>query len=304
MELAVDQPFDLAATLACGQGHRWLGPESDGWYESVLGSDTVRIRQKVIHSPLEFEGTGNEAAMAGRLLRQFRLDDDIEAIYGELKRDPEMAKLVERYPGMRVMRVDPWECLAFFICSANTGIPRIHECMEKISTAFGTPVSLTRRTRHTFPKPHDICNEGSAFEKLQGLRLGLDKESKIHQAAVAVYSGNLNLDVLAAEPSSEKVIGALGTLYGVGDKVANCVALFSLEKLDAFPIDVHIDRNLQEWFGKEPGFPTLNNRRSTTVRKWAQGRFGSCAGYAESFLFFDALTRTTHTPGGSRGTRC
>ena len=88
MELAVNQPFDLAATLACGQGHRWLGPDSDGWYESVLGSDMVLIRQKVIDGPLEFEGTGNEAAMAGRLLRQFRLDDDIEAIYGELRRDP------------------------------------------------------------------------------------------------------------------------------------------------------------------------------------------------------------------------
>ena len=302
MELAVNQPFDLAGTLACGQGHRWLGPDSDGWYESVLGSDMVLIRQKVIHGPLEFESTGNEAATAGRLLRQFRLDDDIEAIYGELVRDAVMARLVERYPGMRVMRVDPWECLVFFICSANTGIPRIHECMEKISVTFGTPVSLNSRTRHTFPKPNDICNEGPGFEKLQGLRLGLDKETRIHRAAVAVCSGDLNLDALVAEPSSERVISELRTLRGVGDKIANCVALFSLEKLDAFPIDAHIGRNLQEWFGKDPGFPKLKNQQSTTVRKWAQSRFGPCAGYAESFLFFDALTRTTHTIGGRRGT--
>ena len=291
MELTVNQPFDLVGTLACGQGHRWLGPESDGWYESVLGSDVARIRQKVIHGPLEFEGTGIEAAMAGRLLRQFRLDDDIEAIYDELKRDPAMAKLVEHYHGIRVMRVDPWECLVFFICSANTGIPRIHECMEKISTAFGTPVSLTRRTRHTFPKPNDICNEESGFEKLKGLRLGLDKETRIHQAAIAVSSGDLNLDVLATEPSSDKVIGALKTLRGVGDKVANCVALFSLEKLDAFPIDVHIGRNLQELFREDPGFPASRNQKSTALRKWAQHRFGSYTGYAETFLFIDDLKR-------------
>ena len=289
MELTVNQPFDLAATLACGQGHRWLGPDSDGWYESVLGSDVVRIRQKVIHGPLEFESTGNEAATAGQLLRQFRLDDDIEAIYGELVRDAVMAKLVERYPGMRVMRVDPWECLVFFICSANTSIPGIHQRMERISAAFGTTVSLNGRTRHTFPKPNDICNEGPGFEKLTGLRLGLDKESRIHQAAIAVSSEDLNLDVLAAEPSSEKVADALRILYGVGDKVANCVALFSLEKLDAFPIDVHIGRNLQKLFGEKPGFPASKNQKTTALRKWAQRRFGRYAGYAETFLFIDDL---------------
>ena len=169
MELAVNQPFDLAGTLACGQGHRWLGPDSDGWYESVLGSDVVRIRQAAgANCAVEFESMADETAMAGRLQRHFRMDDDIEAIYDELRRDPAIAKLVERYHGMRVMRVDPWECLVFFICSANTSIPGIHQRMERISVAFGTTVSLNGRTRHTFPKPNDICNEGPGFEKLRG----------------------------------------------------------------------------------------------------------------------------------------
>ncbi len=290
MQLAANQPFDLAGTLACGQGHRWLGPDSDGWYESVLGSDVVRIRQAAgANCAVEFESMADETAMAGRLQRHFRMDDDIEAIYDELKRDPAIAKLVERYHGMRVMRVDPWECLVFFICSATTSISGIHQRMERISVAFGTPVSLNGRTRHTFPKPHDICNEESGFEKLKGLRLGLDKETRIHQAAVAVCSGDLNLDALAAEPSSERVIDALRILYGVGDKIANCVALFSLEKLDAFPIDTHIAHNLQKLFREEPGFPASKNQKTTAPRKWAQHRFGSYAGYAETFLFIDDL---------------
>ena len=99
------------------------------------------------------------------------------------------------------------------------------------------------------------------------------------------------MDVLATEPSSDKVIGALKTLRGVGDKVANCVALFSLEKLDAFPIDVHIGRNLQELFREDPGFPASRNQKSTALRKWAQHRFGSYTGYAETFLFIDDLKR-------------
>jgi N-glycosylase/DNA lyase len=127
------------------------------------------------------------------------------------------------------------------------------------------------------------------LEKLKGLRLGLDKETKIYQAAIAVHSGNINLEALAAEPSSEKVNRALRHLYGVGDKVANCVSLFALEKLDAFPVDTHIGHNLQKLYGEESGYPRSRTQRTTVLRKWAQHRFGRYSGYAETFLFIDDL---------------
>ena len=114
MELTVNQPFDLAATFECGQGHRWLkDQDDDGWYEGVLGDDVVRIRQ--VDGAVQFRCATDEKAMAHRLHRHFRLDDDIEAIYRDLgKRDSKMAVLVGRYPGLRVMRVDPWECPGVF----------------------------------------------------------------------------------------------------------------------------------------------------------------------------------------------
>ena len=290
MQLAVDQPFDLAATLECGQGHRWLKTD-DNWYESVIGGDLVRIRQVGSpHGEVEFDCTGDEPQIAHHLRQHFRLDDDIQTIYEDLsKRDRKMAGLVRRYPGLRVMRIDPWECLVFFILSANTNIPRIHQSMEKISRAFGSRISLNCRDRFTFPTPDDICEDESGLEKLKGLRLGLDKETKIYQAAIAVHSGNINLEALAAEPSSEKVNRALRHLYGVGDKVANCVSLFALEKLDAFPVDTHIGHNLQKLYGEESGYPRSRTQRTTVLRKWAQHRFGRYSGYAETFLFIDDL---------------
>ena len=292
MRLAVDQPFDLAASLECGQGHRWCkSNDSGGWYEAVLGTDLVRIRQVGgANCEVEFDCAEDEQRIAHSLHRHFRLDDDVEAIYADLcKRDRKMALLVKRYPGMRVMRIDPWECLVFFILSANTNIPRIQQCMERISQALGSPVSLNSRGRFTFPTPNDICEDVSGLEKLKGLRLGLDKETKIYQAAIAVHSGGMNLGDLAAEASSEKVNKTLGQLYGVGDKVANCVALFSLEKLDAFPVDTHIGHNLQKLYWEEPGYPRSRTQRTTGLRKWAQQRFGRYAGYAETFLFIDDL---------------
>ena len=283
MRLPVDQPFDLAATLECGQGHRWKKTDG-GWYEGVMGADVVLIKQRAVHGALEFDCELDEAQMATRLHRHFRLDDDIEAIYADLrKRDGKMSELVERYPGMRVMRIDPWECLVFFILSARSPIKRIHDNMENLSRYFGKRVN---DTRYTFPKPKELVDL-SAVE-LQKPLVGLKSYGqKVHQAAKSVEDGSLDLDVLAGQSSRGIATTELMKLWGVGDKIANCVALFSLEKLDAFPVDTHIGRNLKALFRQESGFPQSQNPQPPTLRKWAQLYLGTYAGYASQFFFID-----------------
>ena len=138
MELTINQPFRLADTFTCGQGHRWL-PRNDGWYEGVVGAELIRVRQT--EAGIEFTSSLDEAAIMAWLHRHFRLDDDVEAIHRELRqRDPVVAGLLEQHSGIRVMRVDPWECLAFFILSANNNIPRIQRDMERIADLFGEPI--------------------------------------------------------------------------------------------------------------------------------------------------------------------
>ena len=51
----------------------------------------------------------------------------------------------------------------------------------------------------------------------------------------------------------KKAHAALLTLPGVGVKVADCVCLFGLHKLDAFPIDTHIRQMLDAHYKR--GFP-------------------------------------------------
>ena len=238
MELTIDQPFRQADTLACGQGHRWLSRD-DGWHEGVIGTELVRIRQTA--SIIEFTGASDEAAMKAWLHRHFRLDDDVDAIHQELaRRDPVLAGLLEKHSGIRVMRVDPWECLVFFILSANNNIPRIHRDMERIATAFGEPIG---GSRSTFPVPGVLVQE-NVLAGLEELGLGLDKGSKIHWSARSVLSRKLDLRDLTREPSHRLVTDRLKAMHGVGDKVANCASLFSLEQLDAFPVDIHVSRSL------------------------------------------------------------
>ncbi len=275
--LAVDQPFDLVASLESGQAHRWAYPKAgdDGWYTGVIRGDLVRIRQT--NEVVEFQCAPSPAAdMATRLASYFRLDDDIEAIYADINRDPRVAEMVERYPGLRVLRTEPWECLVAFICSANNNIQRIHHMMETISEAFGSPVSLNGCTRYTFPQPADLVEAGEM--ELRRLGLGF-RAPYVHLASVAVLEGRLDLDALIEMPYLEAK-AVLMERRGIGSKIADCIAVFSLEKLEAFPIDVWVRRALAEWY-----FPGQKAPPDRVMLEWAMEHFGRYGGYAQQYLF-------------------
>ena len=277
MELTVNQPFDLVSSLESGQAHRWAYPKDgdDGWYTGVVRGNLVRIRQT--DDRVEFRcAPSDEAAFAPRLAEYFRFDDDISKIYDVINQDERVAAMVRRYPGLRVLRTEPWECLVAFICSATSNIPRIHQNMESISEAFGSPVSLNGWTRHTFPTPADLAEAGEA--ELRRLGLGF-RAPYVHLASVAVLEGRLDLDALIEMPYTEAK-AALMERRGIGSKIADCIAVFSLEKLEAFPIDVWVRRALGEWY-----FPEQKTPPDRVLLEWAQERFGRYGGYAQQYLF-------------------
>ena len=289
------QPVDLEASLLGGQAHRWKR-EGD-WYSGVLRGVLVLIRQH--DEVIEFlSDPSDPQAMIPRIREHLRLDDDLEAIQAEMTADPNVAAQVERYPGLRVLRQEPWECLIAYICSANSNIETIHRNMERLSNEFGEPLTLPNPispsplreraevrvkeleaetiTRHTFPKPVDLAEVGEA--ELRRLKLGF-RAPYVHQAAIAVAEKRLDLDHLVAAPYQEAK-AELTALKGIGDKIADCIALMSLEKMQAFPIDVWVRRALADWYF--PGQKTPTNR---VLLEWAQGYFGRHAGYANQYLF-------------------
>ena len=115
MELVINQPFDLGSSLESGQAHRW--EKLDDWYSGVVRGEFIQIRQK--GQTVEFmSGPSPEATAASMLRDYFRLDDDLDAIYLDINRDNRVADMVNKYPGLRILRTEPWECLVAFICSA------------------------------------------------------------------------------------------------------------------------------------------------------------------------------------------
>ena len=276
MLIPLSTPFDLAATLCSGQAFRWLG---DGeWFRGVVFGNDISIRQT--GAGLEFTSAPDEESFVQPLLRDYLgLEVDLDGIYESISLDPHIRAAIARYRGMRVLRQDPWECLVSFICSSNSNIPRITKNVESLCASFGRPLGLGDHLRNSFPTPQELAAAGE--QRLRELGLGY-RAGYLASTARSIADGRPDLMTLR-EDSYDDALGALTSLDGVGDKVANCVLLFSIDKPEAFPVDVHIHRALQEWY--------LNGRVEKISRKnmrpWAQEYFGPYAGYANQYLFHD-----------------
>jgi len=212
-----------------------------------------------------------EAGLHGYL----RLDDDLESVYGEVAADKPLAEAIARYRGLRLLRQDPWECLASFVCSSVSNIPHISRTLQAVAEAYGEPVALDGRWLYRFPEARRIAEAGE--EALRGLGLGF-KARYVAQTASMVVEGWVDLASLR-QATYEQARATLMKLPGVGEKVADCVLLFSLEKLEGFPIDRWVRRALVEWY-RLP-----EKARYGELLSWAQERWGRHAGYAQQYLY-------------------
>ena len=273
MRLDTDQPLDLASSLESGQAHRWRR-EGD-YYTGVVRGNFIKIHQHNGHVEFRSE-PWPESSVVPMLQSYFRLDDDLCAIYDEITQDPRVATMVARYPGLRLLRLEPWECFVAFICSANSNIPRIHQVLERMSESYGTPIELDGQVRHSFPTPAQLAEAGEM--ELRRLGLGF-RAPYVAQGAELVADGRLDLDDLVHAPYAEAKC-KLMECKGIGPKIADCIAVFSLDKLEAFPIDVWVRRALGEWY-----FPDQKPPPDRVLLEWAQDYFGRYCGYAQQYLF-------------------
>ena len=289
MRIAVEQPLDLASSLESGQSHRWRrngasdSDEMEVSHWGVVHGKLIQIWSRMASLPefthsLELRSAPHiDPSQMKRLLQSYlRLDEDIEVIYRDIIRDPRVAQMVEQYRGLRLLRIEPWECLISFICSANSNLPRIHANMETLSENFGQRLELDGYVRYSFPSPYRLAEVGEA--ELRRLSLGF-RAPYVDNAAKTVARGDLDLESLRHMPYQEAK-ARLIELPGIGSKIADCVLLHSLDKLEAFPIDVWIRRALKDWY-----FQGVKPPPDKEMLDWAQDYFGPYAGYAELYLF-------------------
>ena len=274
--LNIGQPFDLNAVLDGTQDFRWR-PWKDGWHSGMLAGNLIHMRQ--VEGCIEYHASSN---LDGLLTNYFRLDEDIQEIHADLSaQDATIAKLVKKHRYLRVLRQpDPWECTVSYICSAANSVGRISAIVESIAGTFGHPVQLEGEVRRTFPTPAMLLDAG--VERLVQLRLGMDRHLKIIAAAERIRDGRLDLEHLSRpQVCYAEAKRRLMVCYGVGEKIADCIALFALDKTEAFPVDTWVEQAMALYF------PCSRELAGEELVIWAQDRFGNYAGHANQLLFHE-----------------
>ena len=199
-----------------------------------------------------------EALDEPALARYFRLDED-PAVH--LTHAEELRSLpgFEALLGLRLLRQDPWETLASFICSAAANIRKITSCVEGMADAWGDPIEGS--SRRAFPHAEAIARVREA--DLRALGLGFRAPYLRDTARAIVRGRDWSWDRLRHEPI-DRARERLASLPGVGPKIADCVLLFGLDRLEAYPVDRWIRRATLE----------LSARRRANDAELSAGRSG------------------------------
>jgi len=287
-------PFNLENSLECGQVFRWK--KENGWWVSVIDDKVVKLKQK--NNLLNVKSSSNDTNE--KYIRKYlRINDPLPDILSSINKDLIMATAVSKLNGLRLIKQSPWECLASFICATYKNIVSIKKMISNICCRLGKRIEFEGMIYYTFPEPEIVAS----VDKHTLENCGLGYRAKfLQETAKRIASREVALDNLEYsnyENAKAILLGNTGDgkiLPGVGPKVADCVMLFSLEKLDAFPIDVWIRRTIQKYYSHL--FENDTNHQISswkdnsisateykTISKKMRRYFGSYAGYAQEYLF-------------------
>jgi len=274
--------YDLAMTLTSGQAFRWTLREA-GW-EGVIGRRWVRLCQEPHGIRAE---TASPVADWTWLNAYLQSAVDLAAVVRSFPNDIPMRAAVAACRGLRLLRQEPWECLASFILSSTKQIVQIQQIIVALCRQFGDPVAVPagHEPAYSFPSAERIAQ--ATETDLRACKMGF-RAPNLLRTARTVAHGELDLDGLRTR-SVEAARAELVRLPGVGPKIADCVLLFAYGFQQAFPVDVWVMKALRQLYfpGRAPGAKRL--------REFTQTHFGPCAGYAQQYLF--CYMRSRATPG-------
>jgi N-glycosylase/DNA lyase len=272
--------YDLAATLNSGQVFRWRQNENS--WTGVVGKHFARLTQTDGGIVAETSAGIDDLNWLRELLQT---RTDLDAVLKTFPDDEPMRIAVTSCHGLRLLRQDPWECLASFILSSTKQIVQIRQIISLLCERFGERLApqppIFNELFYSFPTPQRIaaCTEA----ELRACKMGFRAPSLLATAR-EITEGRFNLERIRHLPHAG-ARAELIKLRGVGGKIADCVLLFAYGFDSAFPVDVWIERALQQLY-----FP---RRRASEqrLRRFAATHFGPHAGYAQQYLFHYMRTK-------------
>jgi N-glycosylase/DNA lyase len=286
--------------LSINSGQMFLWEKFDNSWYGVYGNHILKFSTTIINNGDSSNNNNNIEFFSFPEFKEwekqvFRLDDDIEKIIAGFSNDVVVSEAIRRYPGLRLMRQEPHQCMFSFVCASNTNILMIRRMLKNLSRKFGVKVIIDGKEFFTFPTA-DSLNKANINELLS---CGIGYRAKaIKAVAEGIASGKLDIKELT-HASYNDAKEQLLKIYGIGNKIADCILLFSLEKLESFPIDVWIARALSSYY--DWVFIENKNRQKKEKKKIddkitfgqynilseaIRNYFGKYSGYAQQYLFY------------------
>ena len=265
--------FDAKDIFTCGQAFRWY-EEKNGSFTTVhLGRvlNVLNEDDKVI-----FKGTNLEE-FNEIWIDYFDLNTNYQSIRKSLANNEILANAMEYGKGIRILNQNHFEMLISFIISANNMIPRIKKSIEVISMRYGKFICQDEnRKYYSFPTVEEL-SKATVEELREFAKVGF-RDKRIFDTVNMIKNENIDLDSFE-NLETDNLREELLKFSGVGNKVADCIMLFSYKRGEVFPVDVWIKRVMEELFIKE-------ETPVKKISKEADRIFGKYAGYAQQYLFY------------------
>ena len=253
-------------------GQVFLWKKNEKYWYGVNGQDVLKI-----------DNSGNIKSYQNNKIDFFRKKDDIEKIIKSISKDSVTKKAVKQYLGLRILEQDPFQCLISFITSSNSNIQKIKNSLEKISKKFGTKIIFQNQEFFLFPEPKKLAK--ASINEIKSCGVGY-RAQFIKEAASMTMLKKIDFEYLK-KSNYQDAKKEICLIPGVGNKVADCVLLFSLNKLEAFPLDRWIIRILEKYYSDKFQLETktITEKQYDIIHEKILNHFGPFAGYAQQFLF-------------------
>lgn len=269
--------FELSHIFDCGQCFRW-DVQADGSYIGVIKSGVMKVSK--MGNSIIFEGI-LDGDINSIVHDYFDLGTDYNIFKNKLAMiDSNMKKSVEFGYGIRILNQDLWEMIISYIISANNNIPRIKGIINRVSQRVGKKVSWNDTDYYLFPTVEELAK--LSVSDLRELGTGF-RDKRIYKTTQMILKNEIDLEVLKKMNNTEEIRNELLKLDGVGEKVADCILLFSLKRFDSFPIDVWVRRVMNKLYIHNEDETKVNKKQ---IKDVAYKLFGDIEGIAQQYLFY------------------
>lgn len=269
--------FNPKHIFECGQCFRW-NKQEDNSYTGVFKKNVINVKKD--NNKIIFKGICS-GDIKEECIDYFDLKTNYEQIKNTLSKiDNNLKNSVIYGEGIRILNQDLWETLISFIISANNNIPRIKGIIERLSKNYGDKIIWNDKEFYTFPTPKQLSQ--ASVEDLRRLGLGF-RDVRVYETTKIINQSKNKLRELKNEQNIDKLREELLKFPGVGPKVADCIMLFSLKKLEVFPIDVWVRRVMNELYIKNDDETKVDKKQ---IEKLAKEKYGNLAGIAQQYLFY------------------